>query len=142
VSPLVSIIICTRNRGNDLRQTLETIGALDVPADLPAEVLVVDNGSTDHTSEVVHHIKMLRMPVRCVHEPRKGKGYAYNTGLAEAKGDIFLFTDDDVRPPANWIDGMCRPILKGAAHGIAGGLRAAPHLRREWMELRDPMAAV
>jgi glycosyltransferase involved in cell wall biosynthesis len=66
VSPLVSIIICTRNRGNDLRWTLETIRELDVPSDLPAEVLVVDNGSTGHTPEVVHHIKMLSMPVRCV----------------------------------------------------------------------------
>jgi glycosyltransferase involved in cell wall biosynthesis len=66
VSPLISIIICTRNRGNDLRWTLETIGELDVPSDLPAEVLVVDNGSTDRTHEVVHHIKMLRMVVRCV----------------------------------------------------------------------------
>jgi glycosyltransferase involved in cell wall biosynthesis len=82
--------ICTRKRGNDLRRTLETIGELDVPSDLPAGVLVVDNGSTDHTPEVVHHIKMLRMPVRCVHEPRKGKGYAYNTGLAETKGDFFF----------------------------------------------------
>jgi ADP-heptose:LPS heptosyltransferase/glycosyltransferase involved in cell wall biosynthesis len=76
------------------------------------------------------------MPVRCVHESRKGKGYAYNTGMAEAKGDIFLFTDDDVRPPKNWIEGMCRPILRGDTQGVAGGFRTAPHLRREWMELR------
>jgi glycosyltransferase involved in cell wall biosynthesis len=133
---LVSIIICTRNRGNDLRQTLETIGKLDVPADLPTEVLVVDNGSTDHTSDVVRNAKLPVMDLRYVNAPRKGKGNAYNAGMAQAKGDIFLFTDDDVRPPSNWIDGMCRPILRGAAHGVAGGLRAAPHLRREWMELR------
>jgi Glycosyl transferase family 2 len=81
-------------------------------------MVLTENGLAQNT-------KMLRMPVRCVYEPREGKGYAYNTGLAEAKGCIFPFTDDDVRPPANWIDGMCRPILRRAAHWVAGGLRAA-----------------
>ncbi len=132
----VSIIICTRDRADDLRQTLEAIGKVNVPGDLPAEIIVVDNGSTDHTADVVQNTKLPQMSVRRVSEPRKGKGYAYNTGMAEASGDIFLFTDDDVRPPVDWITGMCRPLLMGTAHGIAGGLRTAPHLRRKWMELR------
>ena len=129
----VSIIICTRNRGNDLRQTLETIGTLDVPADLPTEVLVVDNGSTDHTSEVVRNAKLPVMDLRYVYAPRKGKGNAYNAGMAQAKGGIFLFTDDDVRPPKNWIEQMTAPILRNRAHAVLGAIKMASHLERDWM---------
>ncbi len=131
--PNVSIIICTRNRADSLRETLESVGRARVPEDLPAELLVVDNGSTDHTRQVVEQAGLTNVPVRYVQEPRKGKGYAYNTGLAEARGDIFLFTDDDVRVPEDWIEGMCRPIASGEADAVAGGVRLAPELEREWM---------
>jgi glycosyltransferase involved in cell wall biosynthesis len=52
MNTVVSIIICTRNRADSLRETLASIGRCDVPADLPAELLVIDNGSTDHAREV------------------------------------------------------------------------------------------
>jgi hypothetical protein len=55
--------------------------------------------------------------------------------LAEVKGDIFLFTDDDVRPTENWVEGMCRPIVEGKAHAVAGGVVLAPELERPWMTL-------
>ena len=45
-----------------------------------------------------------------------------------------LFTDDDVIPPADWITAMCRPILSGEAHAVAGGVRIPPSLERPWME--------
>lgn len=141
----VSIIVCTRNRAKDLRETLESISRTDVPDDLPAELLIVDNASTDRTPEVVRCAAPMNMiPVRYVHEPRKGKGYAYNTGMAEAVGEIFLFTDDDVRVPANWIEGMCRPISNGEADAVQGGIRIAPHLERPWLRgmLRVWLAAV
>lgn len=54
--------------------------------------------------------------------------------MALAQGDIFLFTDDDVRLPPNWIEGMCAPILEGRAQGVAGGIRFAPHLNRAWLQ--------
>lgn len=129
----VSVIVCTRNRADSLRETLASIRRCEVPADLPAELLVVDNGSTDHTRQVVEQANLSNLPVRYVHEPRKGKGYAYNTGMAEAKGDIFLFTDDDVRVPTNWIEGMCRPIAKGEVDAVEGGVTLAPYLLRRWM---------
>jgi hypothetical protein len=47
---------------------------------------------------------------------------------------MILFTDDDVRPPEDWIDGMCEPILLGKAQAVAGGVRIAPKLHRPWME--------
>ena len=55
--------------------------------------------------------------------------------MAAASGDIFLFTDDDVRPPRHWVEGMCRPIVSREADVVAGGVRIAPQLERPWMEL-------
>ena len=94
----------------------------------------MDNGSTDNTAEVVQQCQLPNMPVRYVHEPRRGKGYAYNTGMAAAHGNVFLFTDDDVRPPRNWIVGMCGPIMRGEADAVAGAVKLAPHLERLWMQ--------
>jgi glycosyltransferase involved in cell wall biosynthesis len=118
-----------------LRQTLDAIATVDIPEDMPCELVVVDNDSTDETAEVVRSFKITHMPLRYVHEPRKGQNYAYNTAMAVARGEVFLFTDDDVRPPRNWIEGMCRPIVSGAADVIAGGVSIAPHLERPWMEM-------
>ena len=130
---LVSIILCTCSRSEALRQTLASLAELDTPLRVPVELIVVDNASSDDTAEVVASSELPGMQVRCVHEPRRGKGYAYNRGMAEAQGEIFLFTDDDVRVPANWIAGMCEPILSGQADAVAGGVKIAPHLERPWM---------
>jgi len=62
------------------------------------------------------------MQVRYLFEPRRGKGYAYNTGMAAAQGAALLFTDDDVKVPPNWVEGMCTPIIAGAADAVAGGV--------------------
>lgn len=130
---VVSIILCTSNRADDLRLTLDAIGRLPVPTGLSCELIVVDNASTDDTPEVVRAVLLSNMLLRYVSEPRRGKGYAYNRGMAEASGEIFLFTDDDVRPPQNWIAGMCEPIRAGHADAVAGGIKLAPHLHRLWL---------
>ncbi len=132
-APLVSIIICTCNRADSLAQTLESLARLQIPEDMPTELLVVDNASTDRTAEVVHACRLPNMPVRYLSEPRRGKGYAYNSGMAAASGAIFLFTDDDVQPPIDWIERMCRPILLGGTDAVSGGIRLAPSLHRPWM---------
>jgi glycosyltransferase involved in cell wall biosynthesis len=123
----VSIIICTRNRAAALRETLAALGRTARPPDLAAELLVVDNASTDGTRELV------RPPALYLHEPQPGVARARNTGLAAARGDVLLFLDDDTRPPAEWLEPMCRPILAGRADAVAGGVALAPHLRRPWM---------
>jgi glucosyl-dolichyl phosphate glucuronosyltransferase len=120
--PTVSIIICSCNRADSLKEVIASIGRCDVPADLAAELLVVDNGSADQTREVVKRAGLTNMGVRYLHEPRRGKGYAYNAGMAVAGGDVFLFTDDDTRVPKNWIEGMCRPIVNGDVEAVAGGV--------------------
>ena len=129
----VSVIICTCNRAEHLRQTLAAMADVCVPDTMPTELIVVDNASTDETAEVVQQCQLPNMLVRYVHEPRRGQCYARNTGMAEAHGDVFLFTDDDVRPPENWIEGMCGPILRGEVDAIVGGVEIAPHLNKPWM---------
>ncbi len=131
----LSIIICTCNRAKHLRGTLMSLAGVCVPMGLPTELLVVDNGSTDDTAEVVKSCRLPNVAVRYIYEARRGKGYAYNRAMAEAAGAVFLFTDDDVRFPENWITGMCEPILQGKADAVAGGVRFAPHLMRDWMTL-------
>lgn len=130
---VVSIIVCTCNRAKALRQTLVSFAELDTPPRIPKELIVVDNALTDDTAEVVASCNLTAIQVRYVHEPRRGKGYAYNRGTAEAQGEVLLFTDDDMRVPANWIAGMCEPVLSGQADAVAGGVKIAPHLERPWM---------
>lgn len=131
----ISIIICTCNRADDLRQTLMAIEQVKVPSLISCEVVVVDNASIDNTMEVVRDSRLSRMVLRYIYEAKKGKGNAYNTGIAAANGEVLLFTDDDVRPPQDWIDGMCSPILSGVADAVASGIIIAPHLERPWMKL-------
>lgn len=144
MKPQVTIIICTRNRSESLRSTLESIGRATVPNDWNVELLVVDNGSTDSTEATVASIPFGNLAIRYVKEQRVGKAYAYNTGIASAHGRILLSTDDDVRVPIDWIEGMCRPILEGDADAVQGGIRIAPHLDRPWLTgaLRIWLAAV
>ncbi len=132
-APEVSILICTRNRADDLRQTLAAMAGLCVPEEMPAELVVVDNASTDDTRQVLEECRMPHMPVRYVRADAPGKGHAYNAGLAASEGRVLLFTDDDVRPPPDWIAGMCGPILRGEADAVAGGVRLAPHLALDWL---------
>ncbi len=118
----VSIIICTRDRANSLRHTLKSLQGCDRPSDLAVELVVVDNGSTDHTRQVVEEAVFHGAPVRRVFESSPGLSRARNAGLRATASDVILFTDDDVRVPAGWIAGMCQPILSGKADAVAGGV--------------------
>lgn len=130
----VSIIICTRSRADALRQTLASLALLEIPQDLDCELIVVDNGSADATAQVVQQCRLPNMPVRLVYEGSVGKGNAYNRGIAAAQGQVLLWTDDDVRPPRDWVARMCGPILRGEADAVAGGVRLAPQSQKEWMQ--------
>jgi glycosyltransferase involved in cell wall biosynthesis len=130
----VTITICTYNHADSLRQTLDAIGRVRVPEGLRCELLVIDNNSTDGTAELVQGFRLdNRLPVVYLFEPRPGKCFACNAALAAARGRFIMFTDDDVRPPADWIEGMSAPLLAGRAHAVAGGVRIAQHLERPWM---------
>jgi GT2 family glycosyltransferase len=100
---MISVIISTYNRGQELRDTLASL--LQQDAASPAyEVLVVDNNSTDDTRAVIEAFAAgSGGRLRYLFEPRQGVSWGRNTGIAAARGAIIAFTDDDVIVAADWI---------------------------------------
>ena len=107
---------------------------LRVPDGMKTELIVVDNGSTDDTPDVVRAMRPADFDVRLVSERTPGLSNARNAGLAEARGDVILFTDDDVRLPKDWIEAMIRPMREGRADAVAGKVVLHESLHRPWME--------
>jgi glycosyltransferase involved in cell wall biosynthesis len=129
----ISILICTRNRAERLRETLWAIARAGVP-DERCELIVVDNGSTDNTAGVFYDVFADHPRARYVLESRAGHDKAYNRGVAESVGAVILCTDDDVVVPPDWAAGMAQPIFNGNADAIQGGVRIPPALLRPWMQ--------
>ena len=134
----VSIIICTRDRPVSLAETLAAVRRCEVPADLGVELIVVDNGRGE-ADEVIraaaaeHGNVAGCFPIRPLQQATPGKSRSLNLALGEAEGRVLLFTDDDVRPPKDWIERMVRPILSNDADAVAGGVRLAASLARPWI---------
>jgi glycosyltransferase involved in cell wall biosynthesis len=98
----VAIIICTFNRAEIVRRTLDSFGRLKVPAGVAAELVIVDNNSTDHTREVCTAVRT-SVPIRYIFEPKQGKCNALNRALTDTNAPLMLFTDDDVDVEENWL---------------------------------------
>ncbi len=96
--PTVSIVIATRNRKTTLQKAIQAYGRQTSRQDF-LEVLVVDDGSTDGTSELVSECaRTSSIPLRCLRQENKGAAGARNLGISEARGEIILFADDDIIP--------------------------------------------
>jgi glycosyltransferase involved in cell wall biosynthesis len=99
---LVTVAICTWNRAPLLDRVLSHLPKLHIPAQTDWELLIVDNNSTDHTAEVAAK-HAAQLPIRYVREREPGISYARNRGIAEARGEIILWTDDDAFPEPDWL---------------------------------------
>jgi GT2 family glycosyltransferase len=111
---LTSLIIITLNRATLLERTLEGLARQLRKID---EIIVVDNGPTRDTADVV-----CSAGARYVPEPRRGYGHARNRGLAEARGDVIYFLDDDCVPEPDWSDILWNVLNSGDAD-LASGSR-------------------
>ncbi len=131
--PSISIIICTRNRATALATTLAALGALSVPAGCEVEVVVADNGSTDETAEVLASARFAELQLQSLFVPEKGKSFALNAAIAAARGELLLFTDDDVVPVPDWMEKLTQPLRDGAADAVGGRIELAPELQRPWL---------
>ena len=117
----VSVVICTYNRHASLSRALESIAQSRVPATIRWEVLVVDNNSSDLTKTVVKRY-CERFPGRFFYafEGEQGKSHALNTGIAQARGEVIAFTDDDVEVDSEWLLRIATPLMEGDWAGAGG----------------------
>ena len=130
---LISVVVCTRDRAEDLRQTLYSLATVKIPDDCACELLLIDNASTDHTQAVFAAIQMFNMTVRPLYESIPGLSGARNLGVSHARGEIIVFTDDDLRYSPEWLEVMTKPLRSREAEAVTGAMRLAPHLERDWM---------
>ncbi len=133
--PEVSIVIPAYNEARRLPATLGRIEAYVKARRLDAEVLVVDDGSRDRTSEIVREHAARWSCLRLISAARNGgKGSAVRLGMAAATGRYRIFTDADLSVPIDDLDKLLVPLRNGIAVAIASrGLKASEvELHQPW----------
>jgi glycosyltransferase involved in cell wall biosynthesis len=130
-----SIILPAYNEGVRIAGTLEKILAYCKKRGWDAEVLVVNDGSTDNTCEIVRSYAARNPTLRLINNPgNRGKGYSVRNGMVRAHGDILLFSDADLSSPIEEADKLFAAIEDGA--DIAIGSR---WLKPELQAQRQPL---
>lgn len=117
---LTSIAICTLNRAESLGRTLNSLSAMRVPDDLEWEVLVVNNGCTDHTDEIITSFAG-RLPIRRAIELQRGLSRARNKAIDHTRGQYILWTDDDVIADPGWVSAYVAAIRRWPEAAVFGG---------------------
>lgn len=139
LEPLISVVICTRNRADQLASVLGSMCDLIVPFGLVWEICVIDNGSTDHTPDVVQGFAA-RLPILLAREPAAGLSNARNRGVQVARGRYICWTDDDVEIDVGWLAAYAAAIQRHPDAAVFGG-RILPQLEpptpRWFAELAD-----
>jgi cellulose synthase/poly-beta-1,6-N-acetylglucosamine synthase-like glycosyltransferase len=118
--PFVSVVIPVRNGADKIGDCIDSVLANDHPADR-RETLVVDNGSTDGTADIIRS-----RPVAYLHEPRPGVSNARNRGIAAAKGELIAFIDGDCIAEPRWLRELVKPFADPEVGCVAGELGHAP----------------
>ena len=124
--PAISIVIPAYEEEDRLSDPLRRIFAFIERENLAAEVIVVDDGSRDKTSETAEKVcaefpaiesKVIR------YEENRGKGFAVKTGLLAAVAEIAIFSDADLSTPIEELEKLVKPIRDGE-YDVAFGSRA------------------
>jgi glycosyltransferase involved in cell wall biosynthesis len=100
--PDISVVISTYNRSKMLAGTIDSL--LGQEGGATFEVIVVDNNSTDDTAAVIDTFVKRSPLLRYVFEPKQGVSHGRNAGIAAARSELLLFTDDDVTPDPRWVE--------------------------------------
>ena len=129
-SPSVSVVVATYQRGARLA---EVLGELLANVD-PAEVVVVDDGSTDETAEVLKRMALEHPRLRAMSQPNAGEWLARLAGARVAVGEIVLMLDDDVVPDPEVVPGHAAHHAREAALVVVGYMPVppAPPTSRSW----------
>lgn len=120
MKPLVSVVICTRNRKESLqRYALPSLTELNYPN---FEVIVVDDGSSDGTDQFLRNYCQSRNHIRVIRNASSGGlCNARNVGIEHCRGEVIAFIDDDCAVTADWmtelVNAYCEPEI-----AVVGGV--------------------
>ena len=123
-TPFLSIIIPAYNEEQRLPNALQELTSFLEKQSYQAEVLVVENGSSDQTYDVAQEFSQKVPYVKALHEQQSGKGRAVKAGMLAAQGQYRMFCDVDFSMPISEINCFIPPVLEGA--DVAIGSREAP----------------
>ena len=133
--PFLSLVIPAHNEESRLPGTLEQVFAFLDKQDYSAEVIVVENGSSDHTLAIAQDFAGSHLTLRVIHTDERGKGLAVKRGMLEARGEYRFFADADFSMPVSEINRFLPPALPDldiaiASRESAGAVRYNEPFRR------------
>jgi len=100
ILPSYSIVIPAFNEGQRIRRTIESIIAFVGAQQWNAEILIVNDGSTDDTAQIVQSYAAQNRALRLIQNPgNRGKGFSVRNGMLHSNGEIVLFSDADLSSP-------------------------------------------
>ncbi len=121
-APDLSVVIPAFNEERRLAHTLPQVFAYLVARGLRGEVIVVDDGSTDATAQLVRQFATRYPELRLLSNPgNRGKGYSVRAGMLAATGRLALFTDADLSAPIEEADKLLAALVD---YDVAIGSRA------------------
>ena len=124
--PQLSVIIPVYNERYTVRELVRRVVAVDVPK----EIVMVDDGSTDGTTEILKSIAARYPEVRVFQQPRnQGKGAAIRRGIQEATGEFLIIQDADLEYDPTEYPILLKPLLSGEADVVYGSRFVAGHRR-------------
>jgi dolichyl-phosphate beta-glucosyltransferase len=126
-APFLSVVIPAYNEERRLTPTLDRIKEYLSGQPYESSILVVDNASTDRTTEVAR-----QAGVEVMGEPRRGKGAAVKKGMLAARGEYILFSDADLSTPIEEVEKLLRELRAGSDVAIASrGLPESKLVKRQ-----------
>ena len=125
-SPFLSIVIPAYNEERRLPGTLEQVFAFLREQSYTSEVLVVENGSSDHTFEIAQKFARRYEKLYAFREGQRGKGNAVRRGMLEARGNYRFLCDADLSMPITEVNKFLPPVLENVDIAIAS--REVPEL--------------
>jgi dolichyl-phosphate beta-glucosyltransferase len=123
-NPLLTIIIPAYNEEQRLPTTLPQVADFVEAQDYPADILVVDNASTDRTSDIVRAVVAEHPIISLLYQPIQGKGAAVRKGMLEGRGEYLFICDADLAMPIEEVNKFLPPTLSD--YDVAIASREAP----------------
>jgi glycosyltransferase involved in cell wall biosynthesis len=124
-NPLLSVVIPTYNEEKDIEDCLNSLMKQSYK---PIEVIIVDDGSTDNTKNIIKKFKKVKL----VAGEHKGPGFSRNLGAKISKGKILIFVDADMTFNKDYLTNLSKPIIDNKSIGTEERFQKANNLNNNW----------